>query len=145
MSSLIYFPNFEPQNEKWLKFSLLYLDEFRPIIPDARRDDISDLYKIIKNETDLINSYSPKFLHGEYAGTKSMEELDKILTNPERYRLQFNNEDIGNWEDQKKWNYVLYSEKYTPEFEKFCLTNNLGKEIKDGILVSEEVGYIFMK
>ena len=45
MNSLIYFPNFEPQNEKWLKFSLLYLDESQPIIPSTRQNDISDLYK----------------------------------------------------------------------------------------------------
>lgn len=145
MASLVYFPNFEPQNDKWLKFSLLYLDEFRPIIPDVRRDNISDLYKVIRDETDLINPYSPKYIHGEYAGTRSAEEIDKILINPERYIGQFNNQNIEEWKNQEKWNYFIYEEKYSSVFKDYCLKNNLGKEIEGGISLSEEVGYIFMK
>ena len=34
MKSMVYYPGFEVQNEKWLKFALLYFEELRPIIPD---------------------------------------------------------------------------------------------------------------
>ncbi len=145
MSSLVYFPSFEPQNDKWLKFSLLYLNEFRPIIPDARRGNISDLYKSIIDETDLINPYSPEYIHGEHAGIKSIEEIDRILVYPNRYEIQFNNISPEEWKNKDNWNYIIYKEKFSYVFQKFCLENNLGKEVEGGITVSEEVGYIFMK
>lgn len=143
MNELIYFPSFEPQNQKWLKFSLLYLDEFRPIIPESGRNDISDMYREIYNETDLINPFSPQYIHGENASLKSIEELDKIFQYPKRYRRQFSN--INNWKNQNTWNYLIYSEKFSYVFKDYCIQNNLGEENSNGILVSEEIGYIFMQ
>jgi len=143
MSDLIYFPSFEPENEKWLKFSLLYLNEFRPIIPESGRDDISDTYKFIRDETDLINPLTPKYIYGESASIKSIEELEKILENPERYQTQFLN--INKWKEENNWRYLIYSEKFSYVFEDFCIQNNLGIKRNKGLLVSESVGYIFMQ
>ena len=44
MNNSIYYPNFEIENENWLKFALLYVDTFRPIIPDERKNELSDLF-----------------------------------------------------------------------------------------------------
>lgn len=89
MKDLVYFPYFEPVNEEWLKFSLLYLNEFQPIIPHSRESEVSDNYKRIMSETDLIKPYFPEYILGENAGRRTIEELEKILTNPDRYMSLF--------------------------------------------------------
>jgi hypothetical protein len=145
IKNLIYFPYFEPSNDEWLKFSLLYLDEFRPIIPSNKREDVTSQYNKIIEETDLIKPYSPDYPQGENASTKSLEELDKYLSNPDFYKAQFNNQSIlKKWRNKDKWTSLIYKEKFSTQFENFCIENKLGKKHQDGILVKKEVSHIFM-
>ena len=53
MHKLLYYPNFEIQDQNFLKFALLYIDEIKPIIPVCARETLSDsMHNILKN-TDL--------------------------------------------------------------------------------------------
>ena len=38
----MYYPNFEIQDQNFLKFALLYIDEISPIIPENARETLSD-------------------------------------------------------------------------------------------------------
>lgn len=50
MHKLLYYPDFEIQDQNFLKFALLYIDEIRPIIPDCARQTLSDsMHNIIHN------------------------------------------------------------------------------------------------
>lgn len=142
MKDLIYFPSFEPSNERWLKFALLYMDEFRPIIPDKRQDDISPLYKRIIDKTDLINPYSPNYNDGSNASKKAIYRIEELLKTDSSHLFNYKNLQRTMNGDR---NYLIYSDKFSSDFEYFCTKNNFGTRNNDGLLVSEELGFIFMQ
>ncbi|MEM5558021.1 hypothetical protein [Aliarcobacter cryaerophilus] len=138
MKDLIYFPSFEPSNERWLKFALLYMDEFRPIIPDNRQNDISPLYKRIIDKTDLINPYSPNYNDGANASKKAISKIEELLKTNSNHLFNYKTMSTDR-------NYLVYSDKFSNDFEYFCTKNNFGTRNNDGLLVSEELGFIFMQ
>lgn len=142
MKDLIYFPYFEPKNEKWLKFALLYIDKFKPIIPYNRRDDISDLYRQIRDETDLIIPYSPDYAEGSTASKNAIKEIESLLSE-QNTRYLFNGKNITQ-QARNEQDYLIYREKFSYEFEIFCIDNELARKHDDGLYVSEEIAYIFM-
>jgi len=88
MKNLLYYPGFEVRDTTWLKFALLYLDELRPIIPDnpfREEHYLSDDARRVKNDTDLIHPYQPKYEEGAAASLMACDEFEKYLRNPERY------------------------------------------------------------
>lgn len=142
MKDLIYFLSFEPANEKWLKFALLYMDEFQPIIPYSRQDDISPLYKQIKDCTNLIKPYSPDYQDGANASKKAINKIEELLKTNSSHLFNYKNLQRTMNDDR---NYLIYSDKFSNDFEYFCTSNNLGTKNDDGLLVSEELGFIFMQ
>ncbi|AFV98238.1 MULTISPECIES: hypothetical protein [unclassified Sulfuricurvum] len=142
MKDLIYFPYFEPRNEKWLKFALLYIDEFRPIIPYNRREDISGLYRQIQDETDLIVPYSPDYAEGSTASKNAIKEIELLLSQQSTGYL-FSGKNIAQ-QARNEQDYLIYREKFSHEFENFCIDNELARKHDDGLYVSEEIAYIFM-
>lgn len=142
MKDLIYFPSFEPSNKKWLKFALLYMDEFQPIIPYSRQDDISPLYKQIKDSTNLIKPYSPDYQDGVNASKKAINKIEELLKTNSSHLFNYKNLQRTMNDDR---NYLIYSDKFSNDFEYFCTNNNLGTKNDDGLLVSEELGFIFMQ
>jgi hypothetical protein len=143
MKDLIYFPYFEPQNDKWLKFSLLYVDEFRPIIPYNRKEDISDLYKQIMEETDLVKSYSPDYAEGSTASQKTIDEIEYLLANIQNKNYLFDYRNLFE-SIQNNRNYLIYREKFSYEFEQYCSEKNLADKHDNGLYLSEELAYVFM-
>lgn len=137
MHRLLYYPGFEIQDENFLKFALLYVDEIRPIIPEVARDSLSDSVKNIIHNTDLINPYSPKYEDGYCASITAIKYLednkfyDQYSSNPGSKKLQ-------------NHNYMLYQDKYTYYFQNYCLKNGLGEECNGGILLNEDVAYVYM-
>lgn len=59
MKDLIYYPRFESRDENWLKFALLYMENFIPIIPSRGRIFLSTNYQKLIDETDLVQPYEP--------------------------------------------------------------------------------------
>ncbi len=45
MTPLVYYPGFEPADENWLKFALLYLERVTPIIPESADIWLSDDFR----------------------------------------------------------------------------------------------------
>ena len=85
MESLLYYPGFEVENINWLKFALLYLNKLRPIIPPDGDKYLSDNFKFINDETDLIDKYRPNYEEGFNATLDAIDVIDKILSHPDRY------------------------------------------------------------
>lgn len=144
MNNSIYYPNFEIENENWLKFALLYVDTFRPIIPDERKNELSDLYKKIINETNLINPITPEFEHKEKACMNTQDFLSELFENKNRQSMLFKSEDL-----RKKWiteekSFVIYKEKMNSSFIDYCSDNKLGTKNDKGILLSEDLYQIYM-
>lgn len=145
MENLVYFPTFEPPSPNWLKFALLYVDNFNPIVPNNRRNELSDDYQRIINETDLIEPYNPQYDQGDRASLKAIEFIEKVGQTPYRYSNLFNRANvIRNIANPANRLFQIYQEKFSMNWEHFCLSNNYGQRTDDGILVSEELAFIFM-
>ncbi len=137
MHRLLYYPNFEIQDQNFLKFALLYIDEIRPIIPRNARRTLSDSMRDIIRNTDLINPYSPNYENGYLASVAAIKHLEKSkVFNRYGEGLQRNN--------SVKYKYILYADKYTYEFENYCMENGLGERCEEGISLVEDVAYTYM-
>lgn len=137
MHKLLYYPNFEIQDQNFLKFALLYIDEIRPIIPERLRDSLSDSMKNILNYTDLINPYSPSHSDSNLASIAAIQHLERRAF-AESYgrRVKCNN--------SKTRDYTLYFDKYTYEFEDYCLENGLCERCNEGIILNKDVAFVYM-
>ncbi len=145
MEPLIYYPTFEPPSDIWLKFSLLYFESFRPIVPENKRHLISHGFRIIENETDLVTLYSPSYNDGLEASLQSIEEVEKILVDPYRRSHLFDQVNVlRRWQDPQNWIFFVHREKFSDNWADFCEHNNLGLRTDDGIYMSEELAFLFM-
>ena len=145
MKDLIYYPTFEPQDLNWIKYALIYIDKFSPIIPDSGMTELSDLYWRINDNTNLIESLTPKWQHGDVASTKAIKEIDFIQRYPEQFRDKLNNVNIiRTWTDRNQQRFKLYEEKFNIPFKYFCLENNLAHECSGGIKMAKELAHLFM-
>jgi len=145
MKKLLYYPNLEPPNTEWLKFSILYLEKFESIVPYNRQHLISDDYRKLTQETDLVSLYAPEYNQGERASIKAIEETEKILTNPYGRSSLFNSINIQRkWQDKNNWNYLIYSEKFSHQWGEYCVNNNLGRLTNDGLEIPKELAFLFM-
>lgn len=137
MHRLLYYPHFEIQDQNFLKFALLYIDEIRPIIPEIARETLGDSMKNILKNTDLINPYSPNYENGYLASFATIKHLE----NSKHFDRYGYNVRKGN---HVKFNYTLYQDKYSHHFEDYCLENGLGERCNKGILLNEDVAYTYM-
>jgi hypothetical protein len=145
MTTLIYYPTFEPQSTNWLKYALIYLDEFSPIIPVRGQDQLSDLFRQVEGETTLIKRIEPSWEQGGRATRKVLREAREIQNYPEEYHAIFNNANIiSSWRNQKNWNVRLYQEKFSIPFSEFCQDQNFGINVDGDLYLSEELASFFM-
>lgn len=145
MEPLIYYPNFEPPDNSWLKFSLLYLENFRPIVPYNRRNLLSDNFREIEEKTDLIELFSPNHESGYRATLNSIEDIEKLfLDNYSRSYLFREVNLLRKWQSPKHWTYELCQEKFSHEWIAYCKEKKIGEISRNGIMLPEEVAFLFM-
>lgn len=145
MEPLIYYPNFEPPSDTWLKFSLLYFENFKSIVPYNRRHLISDNFRLVERETDLVSLYAPDYEDGYRASLQSIEEVQKFLSNTyDRSPLFRQINVLRNWHNPDNWSFLIFREKFSDNWVYFCEENNLGRRTNDGLLMSEELAFLFM-
>lgn len=118
MQNLLYYPNFEIQDMNFLKFALIYIDRIHPIIPTCAMDSLSNEMKDIMKYTDLMEQLQPSYSCGKLASEAVMEFLEKNIRY-DKYDYSFPNEKKKHREDEK--DFILYLEKYTNNFENYCL------------------------
>ena len=145
MKKFLYYPNLEPPNTEWLKFSILYLEKFESIVPYGRQHLISDDYRRLSNETDLVELYSPEYMQGERASIKSIEEAQKFLNTPyERSPLMNRINVQRSWKDERNWTYQIFSEKFSHQFGEFCENEQIGRRNGEGLILPKELAFLFM-
>lgn len=145
MKDLIYYPTFEPQSLNWLKYALIYIDRFSPIIPIAGKKDLSDVFNLVESETDLIRIVEPEGYHGDRATPKAIEKIESIRKDPKLFSNIFKKENIiQTWSDPGNWNEKLYQKKYNDHFEHFCETQGFGIRNDDGLFLSESLASFYM-
>jgi len=144
MKNLIYYPHFEPNQEEWFKVGLLYLDNISPIIPHSGNMFLSQSFKKVLGETDFIQIHKPRMNEANRASYLAVNELERIIQDPYSVVDIFNNANIvRTWRDSKK-EITLFSEKYTGNFEDFCLENNLATPSAYGMNISRSLSHIYM-
>ncbi|MBA4241440.1 MAG: hypothetical protein C0448_11995 [Sphingobacteriaceae bacterium] len=145
MNKTIYFPSFEPPTQSWLKFALLYMDNFNPIIPDRGLGNISQQYRDIINNTDLITPYNPQYLQGERASIKAIEFIERVKNNVNTHSSILNRPNlIRDFTNDINKEFFIYQEKFSMHWQDYCRENNFSENHDGGILVSEELGFIYM-
>jgi hypothetical protein len=145
MKKLIYYPNFESNDINWLKFALLYIDNFTPIIPDTGIGFLSKLYKQLQSETDLLKLQRLGHETGMRATRKAIDYVNKVLQNPHSFADELHSPNIvRNWTNKEQQTYTLFDEKYVSDWRWFCLENGLAKDSRYGIYISKSLGEIYM-
>lgn len=144
MKSLIYYPHFEPHQDDWLKISLLYLDNISPIIPHSGQNFLSDNFRKVIESTDFIKVHNPKINEANRASHFAVNELSRIVNNPYDVIDIFNSANIVRlWREGAK-DAILFNEKYTGEFEEFCISNGLAEPSNFGMKISKSLAHIYM-
>lgn len=144
MKNLIYYPTFEPQELNWIKYALIYIDNFSPIIPDSGRSNLTDLYWKLE-DCKLVGSIKPEWNQGDIASTKVLKEIEFIQLHPEQYRDKLNNVNVVRaFKDKGQQKYKLYDEKFNTTFKDYCLEEKFAQECDGGMLISKELGYLYM-
>lgn len=145
MKRYIYYPNFEPPRDEWLKFALLYLDRVDSIVPYERRYLVSDNFRRLENETDLVEMFSPSYEQGERASLKALEETERILRRPYGYSNLFGKINVlRGWRDPSTWDYLIYGEKFTNTWSNFCEEERIGKRNHEGLLLPRSLAFLYM-
>lgn len=151
MKDMIFYPGFEVKDETWLKFALLYLDCIRPIIPytiASEEEYISETFLRIMDETDLVHPYRPDFNEGMYASKLACTEFERYLQHPERYARFFGqpyaSKLVEKWKLPQYQDCTLFEGKYSAEFFRFCMENQIASRCMEGIKISNELAYVYM-
>jgi len=141
----LYYPNLEPPNREWLKFAILYMEEFESIVPYRRQNLISEDYRRIEQETDLVSMYAPNYQQGYNATIKAIEEADKVLAKTYERSPLFGKVNLKReWQIESRWKHQIYREKFSTEWVDYCLENSIGKKIADGILLPKSLAFLYM-
>ena len=151
MRDMIYFPGFEVRNESWLKFALLYFDTLRPIFPDTWHPCelyLSDAFRNVMDETDLIRPYYSAPDENHRAAVLACEEFEKFLSRPQLYRPYFREGLPGGrielWSEPAFQDSTLFEGKYSPAFFAFCIEHHLATPCTEGIRISSDLAFVYM-
>ncbi|HWB93144.1 MAG TPA: hypothetical protein VG605_14880, partial [Puia sp.] len=145
MEPLIYYPRFEPPSENWLKFALLYFEEFRPIVPYDRRDRLSDSFRRIMDNTDLVSLIEPTYQDGNQATVDAILEAESIMSHPYLRSPQFRSINLArDWRNPDNWRFLLYREKFSMDWIIFCEEQRIGRRVDGGIMIPEELAFVYM-
>jgi hypothetical protein len=145
MKELIYYPGFEINDSSWLKFALLYIDKLRPIIPASGDHVLSEWYRRLSGETDLLDFYRPEYNEGSVATIKAIETIDGFLSKPDRYTNLFGTDQLHiKWRDTNNQDYELFREKFSGDWIDFCLEEGIGNETDRGVKVTKHVAHLYM-
>lgn len=145
MSSLIYFPGFEPCDQNWLKFAMLYLDKVEPIVPLSADIKLTDTFRELLEYTDFISLYRPNHGEGERATADAIEQVEKILRHPKLYKQTFGTDRIDElWRSADQPLVEIWHEKFSSSWRDFRIVNNFGRDASNGIAIPQSLADVYM-
>lgn len=144
MKELIYYPGFEVQSIEWLKFALLYIERLNPIVPSSGQPFLSEFHRRIMDETDLIQIHRPNAVEGSAATLDALDCVERILRLPDVYSPYLGKDIVTRWINRDRQDFVIFEEKYTHEWEQYCIENQLGVKTNQGVAVNWQLGFLYM-
>lgn len=145
MARLIYYPGFEVADEMWLKLALLFIEEINPIMPQSAIEHLSPLHNKIRETTDLIKGIQPDYQVAYTASLDVIDTVEQMIKHPSRYyRALGSTTPADSWRAKDNQTHVLFSEKYTSEWEAFCLDNGFASRGPVGIWLPQQLAFIYM-
>ncbi len=142
MKQLIYYPGFEVRDINWLKFALLYLNNLDPIVTEAGDGKLSDLYKRLLADTDLIQLHRPKDEEALVASRNASNEVERILKRPSTYGID--DSVMQKWRNSENHDDTLWQGKYSDDWATFCLNNGFASKFEGGLKVPKQLALIYM-
>jgi hypothetical protein len=141
----LYYPGFEIQDETWLKFALLYMEEICTIVPKEAEYFLSEDYKLVENETNLLNKYAPNPLEARRTTSKVIDVISQYLDSPKKIIQNSGEIDIVNlWRNSHNQNYELFETKFSNEFANFCKDWGFSQPSDNGILIPSQLATTYM-
>ena len=155
MESSIYYPSFEILDIDWLKFSLLCMDEIRPIAPFRANAEIltrcqfqsRDAFRLVLDETDLIRFYRPEYEDARFATERFCLEFplfQRLINDRRAVRHKPLRDVVEQWSNPDNHTYELFWEKYVDAFSEFCLDERYGSPSDNGIKVPRQLAWLYM-
>ena len=145
LNELLYYPGFEINDERWLKFALLYLEDINTIIPSEADEYISGQYQLIERETNLLKRYRPTFDEAEKSSNDVIRLLQKYLNNPNRYFGILGKINVVDfWRERNNQDFELFASKFSYYLDEYCMDNGFGHRTNNGIMIPNQLGLIYM-
>ncbi|SDO02423.1 hypothetical protein SAMN05518871_109134 [Psychrobacillus sp. OK028] len=140
MRETLYYPSFFVEDEKWLKFALLYLGQVVTIIPMEANFNLSSLHSLVLNETDLLGSHSPTQNEVSFAADSLGEEISKIANNP-----LYSSRDLrGNLKQRNQNDWEIYDGKMSYLLKDMLLSNEWATPTENGLNMNGELAGVYM-
>lgn len=128
-----------------MKFALLYLSDLKSIVPLSGDEQLSDLTIKIIEESDLLTLYRPSMDDRYFASDIAFDIIRNILETPERYRHIFHKVNLPRYiTSRQEYDFLIYDEKISYVFKKYCLEKGLANEGEKGIMVNPIIGNLYM-
>lgn len=138
MKEVLYYPSFFIEDEKWLKFALLYLGEVITIKPNNVEIELNSTNSLIMNETNLFSNQAPSQEEIDLVAINYGDFIIRVLNNP---ILQENSKRL---KSRGHMNYEIYSGKMTWRLEQMLLDNGLAEHSINGVIVHKELALEYM-
>lgn len=145
MQNALYYPGIEIKNESWLKFALIYFETLNFIVPTSQKNNLSDLTKKIKNESNLYHEIKIEDSYKKKATEITIEISKDILENPQRYEKILKISQIrSKLKNKNTHDFLLYGEKYPDDFYDYCYSKKILTPDSKGIYINETLGNLYM-
>ncbi|MDV2581556.1 hypothetical protein [Alkalibacillus haloalkaliphilus] len=138
MKEALYYPNFYIDDEKWLKFALLYLDEIVTITPNEASINYTSMHEVVLRETNLFSSHSPLESEIEEAAFNLGEFISRASMNPmyDNNQRQWRNRSMDDWE--------IYNGKMSYKLQEMLLDKEWAKKSVNGLNINPELASQYM-
>lgn len=154
MASLIYYPGFSVEDERWLKYALLYLDEISPIVPDEVKWQmrINDMTALVQNETDLLKTCNPNWRELMDSSRIASDVLNGYLDSPDMLAyaltgvssIQLGKSILNRWKQPTDQITQLYDGKFAYSLYKLCNEHSFCQRNDEGIMIPSQLANIYM-
>lgn len=145
MNKIIYYPGFQINDEEWLKFALLYLNDVNTIVPPEADNYLSDTHQFLLQETDLLYPYRPTYEDITKSTEDAIWSISRELENPVRIFGVLGELNIVDfWRQRQNQNYELFKSKFSYGFEEFCQRWGFAHSSENGIKIPYQLGVTYM-
>ncbi|BCB02145.1 hypothetical protein [Bacillus sp. KH172YL63] len=138
MKEALYYPSFYIDDEKWLKFALLYLGEVVTITPNEASINHTYMHEMVLRETNLFSSHSPRESEVETAAYGLGEFVSRISMNPlyENPQKKWRNRSNNDWE--------IYYGKMSYKLQEMLLEKEWAMKTENGLNVNPDLASQYM-